>query len=286
MQRRKLILTPFAAGLAACGGGGDGAGGDGTTPPVANQALISGQLTVRQPGQSLPVAQATVFVQASDRLFETTTDAFGNYSVAVDASAFRNPAPFDIMLSAWKAGFAPLRIYYPAPIVAGLSYGPPVGLDPSAFWMIALPPDAYSSLAFSRRVHLGRDVPLEAERFLSLKTQGDSWSAVVFDWSSADNGRLRYAQLFLSLLGVDGSSNTTKGRMVMTDANGQVFGMPISLDFDAYPGSRYPSFWTVPLPASLPAGPVRVTVTTGADAAGADAMEVWGGYVALRATPP
>ena len=65
-----------------------------------------------------------------------------------------------------------------------------------------------------------------------------------------------------------------------------MLGSKIALDFAAYPGARYPSSWSVPLPASLPAGPVRVFVTTGTDASGPDAMEVWGEYSVLRSTAP
>lgn len=286
MQRRTLLITPFAAGLAGCGGGGSSDGGP-VLPPIANLAVITGQLTTRQPGLSVPVAGATVFMQASDRLFETSTDELGNYRLEVDASAFRNPAPFVFNVCAYKAGFMPLTINYPrAPIVAGVTYGPPAGLDVTAFWMSPLPADAYSSLAFARGAHLGRDVVLETEGFLTMKTQGDSWSAVVFDWVSANNGRLRHAQLFISLLGVDGVTNITKGSLWLADADLTVLGSKIALDFTAYPGARYPSFWSVPLPASLPAGPVRVFVTTGTDASGPDAMEVWGRYIVLRSTAP
>ena len=72
-------------------------------------------------------------MQASDSLFETSTDELGNYRLEVDAGALRNPAPFDFNVRAYKAGFMPRSINYPrAPIVAGVTYGPPAGLDVTA----------------------------------------------------------------------------------------------------------------------------------------------------------
>ena len=273
ITRRSVLVLSVAGAQASCGGGT-------SSDLTPTQAKITGTIGTWLPSVTVPVSGATVFSQVADRIFETVTDELGNFELKVEADLYRI-AINTFYISAFKPGYQPLRIAYPLPNIAGVTYPLPAGQNPSPFLMLSLPTNSFTSYEFSKLVHLGSDVPLQSDRFLVLKSQGLLRRTAVFSWVDALNGRFSTASLYIDWIGVDGTTNSTPGSMWLEDSLGRVIGTPISLNFHGYPGARFPSSWGFALPSTLPVGPVNVVVRTGDNNGVADAMEFSGRYIAL-----